>query len=133
LRLADEASPSTMHRHLARTTLSLMLAGCAGGAGMGGDSLTGPPSGQYRSAKSPAAVAQCVVDRWKVTNIKGSKPVGSMRAEGAGMRAELRLDNRLDQVLLIEPQAGGSVTRRWTLGRYFGDTPVQVVDIEACQ
>jgi hypothetical protein len=110
--------------------------GCATGlTGIGGDSLARAPSATYRSGKRPAEVARCIVERWKVTKVKGTKPTGSMQREGDTFRAELRLDNNLDQVVLIDVDnsGSGSISRRWTLGRYFGDTPVQVVDIEACQ
>jgi hypothetical protein len=112
----------------------LILAGCASGPiGHGGDRLEQPAKITYTSPKNPRAFADCVVAGWKTMRLKGSAISSSVRAEGALLRTELKLDDKPDQVLLVEAEGAGSKARHWNLGRYFGDKPVQVVAIENCR
>ncbi len=118
----------------AAAAAALALGACVGGPiGHGGDRLEQPAKTTYSSSKSPRAFADCVQAGWKTMRLKGSAIGSSVRAEGAALRVELKLDDKPDQVLLVDAEGAGSKARHWNLGRYFGDKPVQVVAIETCR
>ena len=107
---------------------AVLLAACAAPA-----SLSGPPTSSYGSAKSARAVADCLYGRWGATRVVGATAVPSQQLTPNGYRLSLTIGKAVDQVAVVETEGKGSTTRLWSLGMYFGDKAVQIVDVEACQ